>query len=99
MPSQLESLTAQVKDMVRTVIADPGIGDPELRRVLRFLTKVVQVVDQSFQDVLALLYEFKYVTVADVQTEKVSDLRKELDLLRARSRYRDAEEICSRLHH
>lgn len=40
---------------------DLGVNDTDLRDILAFLTKVVQVVDQSFQDVYTLAIELAYV--------------------------------------
>jgi hypothetical protein len=85
--------------MTEAVAADKNITDFDLRRVLRFLSKVIQVVEQAFQDVLTTMIEFKYVTGDDLHSGKIPQLTKELDLLQSRSRYRDAEEICNRLHH
>ncbi len=96
---ELEYVIKELKHMVGAVSADHTIASSDLRRVLRFITKVVQVVDQAFQDVYATLIDVKYLTVADVRSaDRLNQLRKDIDLLRARDRYRDAEQICSRLH-
>lgn len=96
---EFDRLVDQITDMAEAVAVDQGIDDFDLRRVLRFLSKVIQVVEQAFQDVLTTMIELKYVTYEDLNTNRVRVLAKELDLLESRSRYRDAEEICSRLHH
>jgi hypothetical protein len=95
----LREITNQLGDMAAAAVADQSIDKAELRAVLRFLSKVTQVVEQAFQDVLALMIEFKYVTDEDLQSGRVHELAKDLELLEARSHYRDAEEICSKLHH
>ncbi len=95
----LEFVVDELRHMVGAVSADHTIPSPDLRRVLRFIAKVVQVVDQAFQDVYATLIDVKYLTVDDVKSDhRLNQLRKDIDLLRARDRYRDAEQICSRLH-
>jgi hypothetical protein len=97
--NELGSIVNEIEDVLGVATADPGISSADLRRVLAFLAKVAQVVDQSFQDVLAVLIEFKFVTANDLNSGRVRLLDKELELLVSRSRYRDAEEICSRLSH
>ena len=92
-------LVNQLSDMAEVVARDESLSNFDLRRVLRFLSKVIQVVEQAFQDVLTTMIEFKYVTDEDLQSGRIRQLSKELELLQSRSRYRDAEEICSRLHH
>ena len=97
--NEFQELVAQFQDMVEKVATDREINNPDLRRVLRFIIKVAQVVDQAFRDIYAVLIEFKYLTVDDVRSGRLQDLKRELELLRARDRFRDAEQICSRLHH
>jgi len=75
------------------------ISSADLRRVLRFLTKVLEVVDQSFQDVYGLLIDIQFLTPALVGSGRVEQLQVDLQNVFSRSRFRDAEEICSRLHH
>lgn len=95
---QIQTLISEVQGMVETVVTAQSISSPDLRRVLKFLTKIVQVVDQAFQDVYATLIDFKFLTVEDLSSVRLKELSKELALLRARDRYRDAEQICSKLH-
>jgi len=96
---RLDNLVAALSDLTSAAIKEPALSSFDLRRLLRFLSKVVQVVEQAFQDVLGLMIEFKHLSEIDKQAGKLTQLAKELELLGARSRYRDAEEICSRLHH
>ncbi|SFF08576.1 hypothetical protein [Nitrosomonas sp. Nm166] len=95
----LTDLVEQIDRMIETVATAPGLDDAELRQILRFLTQVIQVVEQAFQDVLTLLIEIKYLENSDLGSTKMTELRKQIDLLTARSFYRDAAEICSRLKH
>jgi hypothetical protein len=96
---QFAELVEQIDRMVETVTTTPSLSDSELRRVLRFLSQMIQVVEQAFQDVLTLLIEIKYLNATDLGLPKIIDLQKQIDLLTARSYYRDAAEICSRLKH
>ena len=95
---EIQTLISQVQAMAESVVTDRSISSSDLRRVLKFLTKVVQVVDQAFEDVYATLFEFQLLTAEDINSGRLKDLRKELALLHAQDRYRDAEQICSRLH-
>lgn len=95
----LDQLTDQLGSMTTTVVGVPGIAPPDVRTVLRFVNKVVQVVDHAFQDVYAILIDVQFLQEGELSTGRIIELRRSLALLRSRSRYRDAEEICSRLHH
>jgi hypothetical protein len=96
---ELDRLTDQLGSMTSAVVADTRITPPDVRAVLRFVNKVVQVVDQAFQDVYAVLIDIQFLQHRDLETGQHVEVRRSLVLLMARSRYRDAEEICSRLHH
>jgi hypothetical protein len=96
---ELDRLTDQLGSMTSAVVGDARITPPDVRTVLRFVTKVVQVADQAFQDVYAVLIDIQFLQESDLATGHVVEVRRSLALLMARSRYRDAEEICSRLHH
>jgi hypothetical protein len=92
-------LVEQIDRMVETAASSPALGEAELRRVLRFLSQVIQVVEQAFQDVFTLLVDIKFLDPGDIRSSRLMELRKQVDLLTARSYYRDAAEICSRLKH
>jgi hypothetical protein len=96
---ELTELVKQLDGMVETVSTSPGLGEVEVRRALRFISQVIQVVEQAFQDVLTLLVEIKYLEEKDIHSDRLNILRKQVDLLTSRSYYRDAAEICSRLKH
>src|SRR5439155_20798320 len=80
-------------------VADRRIDDDDLVRVLRFIGSVVTVVGQAFDEVLATLIQLSYLKPDHLREPRRSELLEDLDRLMQRSRYRDAEEICSRLHH
>lgn len=93
------ALAHELQDFTSSVIAIRRLNSPDLRRVLAFIAKVSQVAEQALQDVVAVLVEIKYLTPADLNSSRIHELRKQIELLTVRSRYRDVEEICSRLHH
>src|SRR3954451_24158033 len=96
---ELQALSQQLRDMTTAVVADDGLQAVEVRTVLRFINKVLQVLDQAFEDVYACLVDVRLLREDDLGSEHFSDVRRTVALIHARSRYRDAEEICSRLHH
>ena len=96
---ELTELVRQISSMVQATAVDRNLENAEVRRVLSFISQVIQVVEQAFQDVLTLLLDIQYLNDSDRQTTHVYELRKRVKLLTARSYYRDAAEICSRLKH
>lgn len=96
---ELTELVRQLTSMVQVTASDRSLGDAEVRRVLSFISQVIQVVEQAFQDVLTLLLDIQYLSEPELQSGHINELRKRIDLLTARSYYRDAAEICSRLKH
>jgi hypothetical protein len=93
------ALAHELQDFTNSVLAIPRLNSPDLRRVLAFIAKVSQVAEQALQDVIAVLVDIKYLTPADLSSSRLHELQKQIELLTMRSRYRDVEEICSRLHH
>ena len=91
-------LANQLDGMTRSAVADQRIVDADLVPVLRFIGQVVVLVQQAFGDVLASLIEFSYLRAEDLREPRRTELLSSIDNLLARSRYRDVEEICSRLH-
>jgi len=71
----------------------------EFRRILRFIGQVVQVVGQSFEQTYAILIDIANLTQEDVDRGRHRELRRELDLIMAKSHFREATEICSKLRH
>jgi hypothetical protein len=94
----LGEIADELGDLARTAAASNA--DPfQLRQILRFIGQVIQIVDQSFETVYGLLIELRYLSEKDVSEGRHIALCKELDLLLAKSHYRNALEICSRLRH
>jgi hypothetical protein len=85
--------------MVATTTGQNNLADAEVRRVLSFVSQVIQVIEQAFQDVLTLMLDIQYLDQSELSAGRLIELRKRVDLLTARSYYRDAAEICSRLKH
>lgn len=94
-----KEVVQELKEAVVEASANSQVDDADLRDILAFLTKVVQVVDQSFQDVYTLAVELAYLREEDLSSERFRRLRMELELLMASSHYRESLEICSRLKH
>jgi hypothetical protein len=95
---QIERIVSEVQSFVLDVSKDGRIPGSDFRRILRFLVKVTQVVDQVFRDVYAMLIEIKYLDKHDIDSGRLKEIQVELDLLLSRDRYREAEQVCSRLH-
>lgn len=93
-----EDVVDQIEDLVQAATNSDSLSDSGLRDILGFLTKVAQVIEQAFSDVLTVLIELKHTTPQNWNIDR-PHLSAQLDQLLVRSRYRDAEEICSRLHH
>lgn len=92
---ELRDLVADIEE----VAADSARRLPPdgLAQVLAFLTKVSHVLEQAYRDVLPVLLEIKYAPLGQLDRSSLDRMRQQLELLAAQSRYRDAEEICSRL--
>ncbi len=96
---EFTQLAKQILMMVESATSDSKVASKELRQVLKFITKMVQVVEQAFQNVYATLTEIKLLKPGDLGTESIAEIERDVELIFSRSWYRDAEEICSRLHH
>ncbi|WP_437673237.1 hypothetical protein [Sorangium sp. So ce131] len=93
----LHQVATELGAVVAAAAADAQLNAQDVRRVLRFVARVAHVVEQALQDVCGLALEVKHVKPGD--SEQIDRLRRELDLVLARSEYSKAEEICSRLRH
>ena len=87
-----QDLAHELCEFTGTVVDHAALAAPDLRRILAFVAKVSHVLEQALRDVLAVLIEVKYLTPDDLGSKQVVTLRKEVDLLTVRSRYRDAED-------
>lgn len=97
---QLAEGLGRIVNEVETVALDAAseqrITNQELAEILAFLTKVSHVVEQAFRDVVDILIDVKFWYIG-IPYEHIQKVKKKIDLILARSHYRDAEEICSRL--
>jgi len=97
-PENIKPLVEQLEKMVLSVTTDRKINNSELRRVLRFVSKVVQVVNQAFQNIYPILIEIKFLEEKDLRSSKIYEILKELELLSSRDYYRDVKLICGQLN-
>jgi hypothetical protein len=96
----LAQVVRNVDEMVEASVLRGGLPDRDLRALLVFVSQVIQVVGQSFDEVVGILVDVSLLDPEDLQNqEQMTDLRRRVGLLTARSHYRDAAEICSRLQH
>ena len=91
----LSALVTEVEGVALATAQSQEVSDNELSEVLSFLAKVSHVVEQAFRGVI--LIEIKFLRPNDLQPDRMQRLRHKTDLVLARSHFRDAEEICSRL--
>lgn len=76
----LLQLAQQLLGMAQSASTDTRVASTDLRRILKFLVKVVQVVEQAFADVYAILIEVKYLEPADLGTSRIRGIQKDLDI-------------------
>jgi hypothetical protein len=89
-----------INGMMRAVVSSQSqLEDPTVRRTLTFLSQVILVVEQAFEDILTVLVDIQFLEDSPSLHTELRVLRKRVELLTARSYYRDAAEICSRLKH
>lgn len=99
MSDRFAHLVDEIDSFVESAAVSPQLNEPDVRVILRFVSQVITVVEQSFQDVLSVLIEIKLLRPADLQSGHVDELRRSVAMLTARSRFRDALEVCSKLKH
>ncbi len=97
--NQFQALSSQILRMAHSVTTQTDVPNADLRRVLNFLDKLVQVVDQAFRGLYTILVDIKLLDDGDIGSGQIQSIRRDLEMVSARSWYRDVEEICSRLHH
>lgn len=95
----LDQLVQDIGGMVEAAATHAPMEDVAVRRTLSFLSQVILVVEQAFQDVLTVLIEVQFLDKDSAQDGRLDEVRRRVALLTARSHYRDAAEICSRLKH
>ena len=93
----LSALVTEVEGVALATAQSQEVSDNELSEVLSFLVKVSHVVEQAFRGVLLILIEIKFLRPNDLQPDRMQRLRHKTELVLARSHFRGAEGICSRL--
>jgi|GEM_PF-3177283 len=96
---KLSQLTGEIDALLNTIVSASNLAEPDIRRILRFISQVIQVVEEAFHDVLTILIDIKLLKKDDLKSEYLKELRRSVEMLTARSHYRDAAQICSRLEH
>ncbi len=96
MISEPQQLAADVSAITQTAFDRSSTKPTEARDVLKFVNRLVQVVDDALGEVMATLIEFKYVTPDDLTTGWSSRTAALEQLLTTRT-YRQAADICDRL--
>jgi hypothetical protein len=94
--SDFDDLATKLAAGVRAT-ARSRLAAPDIRRILRFFSKVALVVDQALEDVLALAIDLSFIRPHELTDDRIVSFQREIELLVSRSHYRDMEEICSRL--
>src|SRR5688572_13405038 len=91
-PHQAEAvgeIANELTELARTASASNADAF-QLRQILGVVGQVIVVVGESFETVYGLLIELRYLSESDVQAGRHLALRKELDLLLARSHFHNS---------
>jgi hypothetical protein len=96
--TQQSDLINQLKLMTQAVIDSANIDVTDSRKVLRFISKLTQVINQAFNNIYPILIEVSLLRDSDLGSNKIQDLRREVKLLSARDYYRNVELICGQLN-
>jgi hypothetical protein len=91
----LQSVIQELVGVIDTSSGDLSLNSEGQRTVLRFVARVVHVVEQALQDVYVLAVDVKHIRPGDAA--EIARLSRELDLVLMRS-HAKSEGICSRLH-
>jgi hypothetical protein len=94
----LQELASDFEELTRSTVSSDA-DSFQLRQVLRFIDKILHVLGESFESVYGILVDITYITEDDVQRNRHLSLKKELDMVVAKSHFRDSSEICSRLRY
>jgi hypothetical protein len=94
----LQSVVGDLDRLVGAVSLERGLKERYVLRILGILSQVIQVVEQAFQDVQSLLVDMSLLRPEEIDdADVIRELQQRTQLLTARSYYRDAAEICSKL--
>jgi hypothetical protein len=95
---QQSDLINQLKLMTQAVIESANIDVTDSRKVLRFISKLTQVINQAFNNIYPILIEVSLLRDSDLGSDKIQELRREVKLLTSRDYYRDVQLICGQLN-
>jgi Effector-associated domain 11 len=96
--TQQSDLINQLKLMTQAVIDSANIDVTDSRKVLRFISKLTQVINQAFNNIYPILIEVSLLRDSDLGSDKIQELRREVKLLTSRDYYRDVQLICGQLN-
>jgi Effector-associated domain 11 len=96
--TQQSDLINQLKLMTQAVIDSANIDVTDSRKVLRFISKLTQVINQAFNNIYPILIEVSLLRESDLGSDKIQELRREVKLLTSRDYYRDVQLICGQLN-
>jgi Effector-associated domain 11 len=96
--TQQSDLINQLKLMTQAVIDSANIDITDSRKVLRFISKLTQVINQAFNNIFPILIEVSLLRESDLGSDKIQELRREVKLLTSRDYYRDVQLICGQLN-
>lgn len=98
--SGLAEVLSNLDEMLESSVGERSLADYDLRTLLLFISEVIQIIEQAFQHVMGILVDVSLLQPEDLSDrERLTSLQRRVALLTARSYYRDAAEICSRLKH
>ena len=80
--NELGRVIEDINGMVRAAVSPEGsLPDPVVRRTLAFLSQVILVVEQAFQDVLTMLIDVQYLHDSPELSNELRELKKRVELL------------------
>lgn len=88
----------ELSSWLQKVEQAPSLARDCKRDMVLFLDRVVEVVEQSFREILRLSVELRYMTEDELTPTGLRGYLKNVEMLQARDKYRDVEFICGRLH-
>src|SRR3712207_1040501 len=77
----LNRLVDELENMAESLSGQDDLNSFDLRQVLRFISKMIQVLEQAFQDLLTVMIECSHVTEDDIHSKRIKTIEKELDFL------------------
>jgi hypothetical protein len=98
-PTAFSQIADELEKATVTAVRDSDISTPDLRAVLRFINKILQVAGQVTEAVYTILVDVQLLQPGDLKSDRILDIRRKLANLRVAAPFRDAGEIYRRLDH